>query len=142
MMRRRSVLGGVVALACAAGALLAALAFAQDEVPIRISVTTKVTPNRAGTRAHPQGIRIDVRARISIPDDYDPPLVQHVDVWFPKGGLYNGAKFPVCNLRLLARRGPSICPKRSIMGHGVAKARADTVFTCPKITVINAGATK
>jgi hypothetical protein len=133
----------IVALACVAGGLLAALAFGQDDVvPIRITVTTKVTPNRAGTPKHPQGIRIDVRARIFIPDDYDPPLVQHVDVWFPKGGLYNGAHFPVCNQALLARRGPSVCPKGSIMGHGVAKARADTVFTYPRITVINGGASK
>lgn len=126
----------------AAGALLAALAFGQDEVPIRISVTTKVTPDRAGTPKHPQGIRIDVRAHISIPSDYDPPLVQHVDVWFPKGGLYNGAKFPVCRQALLARRGPGVCPKGSIMGRGSAKARADTVFTYPRITVVNGGATR
>jgi hypothetical protein len=140
--RRRVVVGGVAALVCALGALLAALAFAQDEVPITITVTTKVTPNRAGTPKHPQGIRIDVRAKIGIPSDYDPPLVQHVDVWFPRGGLYNGAKYPACNLRLLGRRGPSICPKRSIMGHATATARADTVFTHPKITVINGGATR
>jgi hypothetical protein len=133
----------MVAALAVAGALLAALAFGQDDVvPIKISVTTKVTPNRAGTRKHPQGIRIDVRAHIRIPSDYDPPLVQHVDVWFPKGGLYNGAKFPVCNQTLLARRGPSVCPKGSIMGRGTAKARADTVFTYPKITVINGGAHK
>jgi hypothetical protein len=142
MMRRRFVVGGVAALVCAVGALLAAFAFAQDEVPIKITVTTKVTPNRAGTPKHPQGVRIDVRAKIFIPSDYDPPLVQHVDVWFPKGGLYNGAKYPVCNLRLLARRGPSVCPPKSIMGHGTAKARADTVFTYPKITVINGGASR
>lgn len=125
-----------------AGALLAAFAFAQDVVPIRVTVTTRVTPNRAGTPKHPQGVRIYAKANISIPSDYDPPLVQHVDVWFPKGGLYNGAKFPVCNERLLARRGPSICPARSIMGHGSATARADTVFTYPRVTVINGGAKK
>jgi hypothetical protein len=137
---RRLGLGLLVVALAAAGA--AALALAQEIVPIKISATAKVTPNRAGTPRHPQGVVLDVRSSIEIPDDYDPPLVQSVDVWFPKGGLYNGGRFPTCNQAALAHRGLSACPKGSIMGGGRAKARADTVFTYPRITVVNGGQDK
>lgn len=135
---RRPGLGLLVVVALAmAGAT--ALAIAQDIVPIKITANVTVTPDRAGTPKHPQGVRIDVRSAIEIPDDYDPPLVQTIDVWFPKAGVFNGRKFPTCNLRRLAHDGLSVCPKGSIMGGGSAKARADTAWTYPKITVVNGG---
>jgi hypothetical protein len=77
-----------------------------------------------------------------VPDQYEPPLVQNVDVWFPQGGVYNGAKFPSCSENTLARKGLRACPKGSIMGSGTARATADTVFTYPKITVVNGGGSK
>lgn len=135
-----------VPYAVAAAVLLAilggSLAFAQGTSPIRIEVEATVTPNKAGTPARPQGVKIDVHAKIFVPEAFDPPLVQTVDVWFPKGGVYNGAKFPKCDEGTLARRGLQACPKGSIMGRGTARATADTVFTYPKITVVNGGATK
>lgn len=80
-----------------------------------------------------------MRVNIGYPADYEPPLVQSVDVWFPKGGLYNGAKYPRCSQSTLSRSGPRACPKGSIMGRGTGSARADTVRTYPKITVVNGG---
>ena len=59
---------------------------------------------------------------------------------FPKGGQYNGARFPKCSANTLARKGVSGCPKGSIMGTGSGKAMADDVPTYPKITVVNGGA--
>jgi hypothetical protein len=117
-----------------------AVALAQDEVPIVISVDAKVIPNRAGTKKHPQPVRVDVRAHVTIPEAYDPPLVDTVDVWLPKGGVYNGGRYPKCSEAVLARKGVRGCPRGSIMGHGTAKATADTVFTYPRITVVNGGA--
>jgi hypothetical protein len=140
-MRRLGL--GLLVVALAATGALAALAFGQgDVVPIKISATVKVTPNKAGTPRHPQGVKIDARANIDIPSDYDPPLAQTVDVWLPKAGNFNGGKFPTCGAAQLARRGVAACPKGAIMGSGRAKARADTVFTYPKITVVNGGANK
>lgn len=130
----------VAALAVAVGAS-AVIALAQG-VPVRLSVDARVTPNEAGTPAHPRGVRIDVRARIGIPEAYDPPLVDSVDVWFPRGGRYNGARHPACSQEVLARRGVGGCPAGSVMGSGTGKATADTVFTYPKITVVNGGARK
>ena len=83
-----------------------------------------------------------MRGTIDIPHDYDPPLVESVTVWIGPGGIYNGAKFPVCNFKALQRSGPGVCPARSIMGHARFKADADGVTTYPKATIINGGATK
>jgi hypothetical protein len=130
----------VVVLGCAA--IAAALALGQAPIPIKVTAVAKVTPNKAGTPRHPQGVKIDVRARIHIPAQYDPPLVQSVDVWFPRAGVYNGAKFPRCSQNTLARRGLTACPRGSIMGHGTGDALADTVITHPQITVVNGGPTR
>jgi hypothetical protein len=132
--------GVAVLIALAASAVIALAAFGQDLVPIRITAKVKVTPNKAGTPKHPQGVIIDTKATIDIPHDIDPPLVQTVDIWFPKGGLYNGGKWPTCNLKLLARRGPAACPPKSIMGHGKGTADADGVKSYPRLTVVNGGA--
>lgn len=118
---------------------VAAVAIAQEPPPITLRTVTKVTPNKAGTPKKPRGVKIGVTAYIDMPADYDPPLVESVDVWFPKGGLYNGAKHPRCSESTLNRHGPSKCPRGSIMGRGRATARADDVPTFPQITVVNGG---
>jgi hypothetical protein len=123
-----------------AGAIVTGFAFAQGSPPITVRVFPKVTPNRAGTPAHPQGVHVDVRITIGIPTGYEPPLVDTIDVWFPRGGIYNGSRFPTCSYRRLNAAGPVACPPRSIMGHGGGVARADTTLTYPKITVVNGGA--
>jgi hypothetical protein len=134
-----AIAAAAIATTCAAAA---GLALAQGPIPIKITATAKVIPNKAGTPSHPQGVRVDVTAHIQIPPDYDPPLVQSVDVWFPRAGVYNGGKFPSCSQNTLARRGVAACPKGSIMGHGTGDALADTVITHPQITVVNGGATR
>src|SRR4051794_5611643 len=123
-----------VAIVLAVVAIPGAVALAQSSVPIKVTVDAKVLPNKAGTPRHPRGVVVDVTAHIKIPNDYDPPLVDAVDVWFPKGGRYNGGKFPTCSQRTMERpSGLKGCPKGSIMGHGTADATADEVPTHPKI---------
>lgn len=134
---------GLWALVAAAAALAcAAVAFGQEIVPIKIHADVKVTPNKAGTPRHPQGVKISAHATIDIPHDIDPPLVQSVDVWFPKDGNYNGGKWPTCSYAGMVRSGPSICPPKSIMGHGYAIADADGVKTRPTGTIVNGGQRK
>lgn len=135
-MRRIAALA--VALAVVAGG--SAIAFAQGTSPITMTVDAKVTPNKAGTKKRPQGVKLAVTARFDIPEAYDPPLVDRVTVLFPKGGLYNGAEYPKCSETTLARKGVSGCPKGSIMGKGSGKAMADDVPTYPKVTIVNGGA--
>ena len=144
MPARSARLGTVLLRAAAAAAGLASVAWAgislaQSPLPITVVVHPRVTPNRAGTPKHPQGVKLDVQIQINMPAGYDPPLVQSIDVWFPKGGLYNGAKYPKCSEQTLSNVGLAGCPKGSIMGHGTGVARADTVLTDPQITVVNGG---
>jgi hypothetical protein len=131
---------GVAVLAAVALLGVAALAFGQDVVPIKVTAVVKVTPNKAGTPAHPQGVKVDVRAKIDIPPDYDPPLVQSVTIWTSKAGVYNGRKFPTCSFSALDRSGLKTCPARSIMGHARVTASADGVKSFPKVTIVNGGA--
>lgn len=133
---------GVVVIVVGAVLGIAALASGQDVVPIKWTADVKITPNKAGTPSHPRGVVVDVRAKIHIPDDYDPPLIESVTVWIGPGGVYNGAKFPSCNFKALQRSGPSACPARSIVGRATVTASADGVKTYPKITIVNGGATK
>jgi hypothetical protein len=135
-MRRTAIV--VASLAVLGGG--AALAPAQGTSPITMTVDATVSPNKAGTKKRPQGVKLAFTAKFSIPEAYDPPLVDKVTVLFPKGGLYNGAKFPKCSESTLSRKGVSGCPKGSIMGRGRGTAMADTVPTYPKITIVNGGA--
>lgn len=134
--RRRGLwaLGAVTAVAASA-----AVALADDPVPIHISAHVTVSPNKAGTPRHPQGVRVHADAKVDIPHDVDPPLVQSVDVWFPKDGNYNGRKWPTCSEAAMRRSGPDVCTLRSIMGSGYAVADADGVLTRPTAKVINGG---
>lgn len=129
----------LIGLAIAALTLTAGVAFAQSSPPITVTVHPGVTPNKAGTPTHPQGVRLDVGIDIGIPEGYNPPLLQEIDVWFPRGGLYNGDHHTTCSIQVLDRVGPSGCPSASIMGSGSGVARADTTFSYPKITVVNGG---
>ena len=124
-------------VATATGA--SAIALAQDAPPIRLRADVKVSPNKAGTPSKPQGVRISGTAWMDMPGDYEPPLVQNVDVWIGPGGRYNGGKHPACSLSVISRSGPRGCPARSIMGAGTALASADGIPTRPKITIVNGG---
>ena len=131
---RRAFLFAVALLAAFAG-----VAVAQTSPPITVTVFPKVTPNKAGTKADPQGVHLDVRIKIGIPVNDEPPLVKEIDVWFPRGSLYQGGKFPTCSEQRMNVGGPSVCPKQSIMGSGGGVARADRTLSFPKITVVNGG---
>jgi hypothetical protein len=107
-----------------------------------ITAQTTVTPNKAGTKAHPQGVKLTFKGKFETPPDVDRPIIQSGTVFIPKGGLYNGGKYPKCSAATLGHGGPSACPAHSIMGSGSGDALADTVHTTPKITVVNGGANK
>jgi hypothetical protein len=108
--------------------------------PITVTIHPRVTPNRGGTPAHPQGVHLDVRMRFGIPAAYDPPLVSRIEAWFPRGALFEGARYPACSQRVLVAYGPTRCPAGSILGHGTGLAMADTTPTHPQITIVGGGA--
>jgi hypothetical protein len=113
---------------------------AGSSLPITVVVHARVTPNRGGTPAHPQGVRLDVRMTFGIPAGYDPPLVSRIEAWFPRGALFEGGRFPVCSKHVLIAYGPTRCPTGSILGHGTGLAMADKTPTHPQITIVGGGA--
>ena len=128
----------------AVGALvlvLVAIAVAQTP-PTTVTSTATVSPSKAGTKKKPQGVKLVYKATYTTPGDVEHPIIKGGSVFFPKGALYNGGKYPKCSQATLSRGGPGKCPPHSIMGTGTGDAWADTVHTTPRITVINGGANK
>ncbi len=131
-------------LILAVGALalvVVAVAVAQDPQTI-VTSTTTVSPNKAGTKKKPQGVKLVYKATYTTPGDVEHPIITGGTVLVPKGGLYNGGKYPKCSAATLNHGGPAKCPPHSIMGTGSGVALADQVTTIPRITVINGGADK
>jgi hypothetical protein len=107
--------------------------------PITVTVHPRVTPNRGGTPAHPQGVHLNVSMRFGIPLSYSPPLVSRIDAWFPRGALFEGGRYPSCPEHVLIAFGPTHCPAASILGHGGGLAMADKTPTHPQITIVGGG---
>jgi hypothetical protein len=115
---------------------------AQDSGQTQLTVSPTVSPNKAGTKKKPQGVKLTVKTVWNTPGDVDHPIIQSADVLFPKGSLYNGAKYPKCSEAKLSNGGPEACPPASIMGKGSGSASADTVDADPRIVVVNGGGSK
>jgi hypothetical protein len=132
---RKLALAVVVGLLLGAGAA-AALATARTTAH---TVARAADPLSAGSPSHPQGVKLAVTLGWLTPDPATQPLVTKLDLWFPRGSQFNGARFPTCSVRVLDSAGPAGCPKASIMGRGIGDAYADTVITHPTFTVVNGG---
>jgi hypothetical protein len=115
---------------------------AQDSPQTTLTVTPTVSPNKAGTKKKPQGVKLAFKLHWETPGDLEKPVIRSSDVFFPKGSLYNGGKYPKCTEAKLNNGGLAACPPKSIMGKGTGDAFADTVITHPSITVVNGGANK
>jgi hypothetical protein len=137
-MRKLVALAAVLAL----GALVAASALAQDLATTTVSGSAKVTPSKAGTPKHPQGVTLSGKFKWSSQEGVDPPVITDFNILIAKGaGVYNGGKYPKCSAAVANRGGPGACPKKSIMGSATGTAFADTTITRPTVTFINGGAT-
>lgn len=128
-----------------AGLMLAAILIAPSvaQTPVTsVTVDAKVTPNKAGTKKKPQGVKLSGSIRWESEAGIEPPIVTAFDILISKGGVFNGGKYPKCSQAVLNRNGPSACPKKSIMGTATGEALADDVITRPKVTFVNGGARK
>lgn len=123
----------------AAGVMLVSPSVAQTPVTT-VTVDSHVTPNNAGTKSKPQGVKLSGEITWKSEEGIEPPIITAFDVLISKGGLFNGGKYPKCAESLINRRGPGACPKKSIMGSARGVALADTEITRPKVTMINGGA--
>jgi hypothetical protein len=103
-------------------------------------VKAQVIPNKAGTPKKPQGVKIRASVTYVHPEGFERKVVDRGYVLFPRHGDYNGDDYPRCTKRLLDRKGPKACPKKSYMGYITGDVYADTVITHPQIRVFNGGA--
>jgi hypothetical protein len=134
-MRKPAAVGVVGSLlgASAAAAMAASLTPTTAAFPSSAPLT-------AGSSRHPQGLRLTVDLGWHSGSAANQPILTRLDIWFPRGSRYNGARYPICSVQTLDRSGPAGCPKGSIMGRGTGTAYADTTITRPSITVVNGGA--
>ncbi|HEY6779656.1 MAG TPA: hypothetical protein VI111_01810 [Thermoleophilaceae bacterium] len=140
MTKRTSIGVGVAAIAIGAGIVVPALAQVEDLPETDISTDIEVSSTKAGTPKHPKGVSITVKATLTTEPDVDPPIVTGVENLFGPGAFWNGADYVKCSKRVLDTKGPKGCPRESIMGAGIATAKADTVDTKLTLTLINGGA--
>lgn len=132
---RKLAVAGIAGLIVSLGA---ATALAQGTWP-SVKVTPTVTPDKAGTKSHPQPVKLKTVFHWQTLGEADQPIVTNFYVLFPKGSLYQGSKYTTCSVKTLDRSGPSGCSKAALMGSGSGTAYADTTITHPQITVVNGG---
>jgi hypothetical protein len=137
---RKFLIPAAGVLAMSLVAVEVAPTIAQDSAPTTVTSTTIVSPNKAGTKSKPQGVKLTYKATYTTPGDVEHPVITGGTVYVSKGGLYQGGKYPKCSASTLSHGGPSKCPPHSIMGSGTGVAHADQVITRPQITVVNGGA--
>jgi hypothetical protein len=132
----------LLAVAAVAVAVAVAPAVAQNPVT-SFTFKGKVSPKKAGTKAHPQGVKLtgDLAFKTETAG-VEPPIITGSTILLPKTGAWNGGKYKSCSLSVLNRKGPSGCDKKSIVGKAKGHARADTVDALPTITFVNGGKTK
>jgi hypothetical protein len=134
----------LLALVVAAVSVAVAVpAFAQTDLKMKSSFKGKVVPKKAGTKKKPQGVKLISKVKIeNLDSTREAPIVTGADIFLPKTGAWNGGKYATCSLAVLNRKGPSGCPKESLIGKGNGVAWADTVDAAPDVVIVNGGAKK
>jgi hypothetical protein len=128
----------LLAVVMAVGAIAVAPSVAQQP-KTEVDTNAVVTPNKAGTKKNPQGVKISGTVKWTSEAGVEPPVITAATVYIGKGGNYNGGKYPKCSKKTLQTK-PGSCPAKSKMGTGTGEAFADTVITRPKVVFYNGGA--
>jgi hypothetical protein len=124
----------IVAVAAVTVLALAATA-AYSAVGVQFS--TPFSPSKANKSA---GVSTSIVS--SDPAAEQPPIMNRIEIKFPKGGKWNGSKFTKCSLSALQSKGPKGCPGKSKIGTGTGVGYAKPVVTDPvqaKLTLFNGG---
>jgi hypothetical protein len=137
-IRTSHLLLAYAVVAGAAGAVVVP-ALAQDSAQVKIESSATATPSKSGTAAHPRGVALRATARLVFPPDVDPPVVTGIEIRSAPGLDWHGEKFVKCAKSVLDAKGPSGCPKQSIMGTATATGRADTVSARLDVVFVNGG---
>jgi len=121
--------------------VVAAVAMAATTHSQKLDAT--VSPSKAGTAKKPKPITLQVHLTGSTSDGSVPPASKHVQTFFGRGIVFNGAPFKSCTLDTLndPNKGPSACPSESKIGGGAATAHIGNDPNGPDenlvVTVVN-----
>jgi hypothetical protein len=136
---RKFLIPTAAAAVLAVGTVEVATTIAQSDGPTTIKVDATATPKNGGSKKKPQGHKVKAKVTVTTVGDVEHPIVQEGDIFFPKGGKYQGEKYTKCSKATLSRGGPSACPSKSRIGEGSGSASADTVEAGPKVQIFNGG---
>ena len=129
MRKKLIVLTAVVTVV----ALVASAAYAA----VGVQFSSPFSPAKANKSA---GVTTSIVA--SDPAAPQPPIMNRIQITFPKGGKWNGPKFPKCTIAALNSKGPKGCPSGSKIGTGNGVGYAKPVVTDPvkaSLTIFNGG---
>jgi hypothetical protein len=106
---------------------------------VQATFSGSFSPAKAG-----KSTGVSVNYDITDPGQPQPPVNNRVQISFPKGGKWNGSKFPKCSASALLNKGPKGCPSKSKLGTGTGVGYAKPVVTDPvnaQLTLFNGGST-
>jgi hypothetical protein len=117
--RHRAVAGALAALACAAGAPVAAQAADHTQ---QLNVGAELVRQQA--HGKPWIVNLSIGATLGMSDGSRPAPVNHMVFNFTRGAKVHPEAFGTCTMAVLLQRGPASCPKNARLGDGKAIANA------------------
>ena len=129
MKHPRKIRRAAVATACVAACAAAAPAQAFSPPVSELSVGAKLLDQPVGK---PWAVALLLGATIKTNDGSEPPPVKKMVFKFPNATV-NGNDFPTCTAARLRAKGPSVCPKGSRIGGGLATVDARPLLQTPVV---------
>lgn len=130
--------GTAIAVAVTA-AVLAAMPAAAQTPELTATMELEMTPPKGGTKAKPRGIKLSGQVGFKVPPGLDRPTILSGRLLLPAGIVFNGQRYPICPLETLDRKGPSGCPKASVIGKQEGVAFAGGFESRPDVVILNGG---
>jgi hypothetical protein len=116
---RKSLIGAGAAVASVS---LVAVALAQAPVPPKVTVTAKISPSKAGTKAKPRAATADI---LITNNKESKTTLDTLVAWLPKDLKVSTRGLGRCRKSVLETEGAEGCPSGSRAGAGTAHATLD-----------------
>lgn len=127
--------------AVAVAAALAVPGAAQAEVIQDFTISA--SPTTASTKKKKRSVTLKVKTGTRDTSGALPPTTKEATLFFPKGSVWNGDKFPKCDADdISGDKSTDDCPKGSIIGKGKASGDATGGITQDDLTIVVANGGK
>ena len=130
---RRTLFIGSLAIASLLTGVAVSLATVTQSVDFTVKVVKKDRHKARG------GLTLRTTFRVADDTGAKPPPLTNTTLRFPKGAALNARYFRKCSVSTLTSKGPSGCPKASLVGRGTATGDARPILADvkAKITLFN-----